>query len=165
MSETSARFALPFILPGQAQKEVFHNEALTRIDAVLHAAIEGDANTPPVGGPEAGRSCLVAAGAMGAWGGQENHLASWTSGGWRFCAPVAGMLVWDKSLDAWRFWNGTAWSAGELPAAKLTIEGLQVVGPRRPAVPSPSGGTIIDTEARAAVNSIIATLMSHGLID
>ena len=165
MSETSARFALPFILPGQAQKEVFHNEALSLIDAALHAAAEGETSTPPIAEPQAGRSWLVGAGATGAWAGQENHIATWTSGGWRFCRPVAGMLVWDKSLDAWRFWNGTVWSAGELPAAKLMIGGVQVVGPRQPAVSSPSGGTIIDAESRAAVASIIATLMSHGLIE
>jgi hypothetical protein len=32
-------------------------------------------------------------------------------------------------------------------------------------VPSPSGGTIIDAEARLAVDALIAALMSHGLID
>lgn len=33
MTDTSARFALPLILPGQAQKEIFHNEALALLDA------------------------------------------------------------------------------------------------------------------------------------
>jgi hypothetical protein len=45
------------------------------------------------------------------------------------------------------------------------IDGQQVVGPRLPDVPSPSGGTIIDAEARAAVDALIATLKSHGLIE
>jgi hypothetical protein len=30
MADTTPRFALPFILPGQAQKELFHNEALAQ---------------------------------------------------------------------------------------------------------------------------------------
>jgi hypothetical protein len=39
-----------------------------------------------------------------------------------------------------------------------------VVGARQPPVPSPSGGTIIDAEARVAIAQISAALMSHGLI-
>jgi hypothetical protein len=42
---TTARFALPLIAPGQAQKEVYHNEALTAVDAALHACIEGSSLT------------------------------------------------------------------------------------------------------------------------
>ena len=30
------RWALPFLFAGQAQKEMFHNEALVRIDALVH---------------------------------------------------------------------------------------------------------------------------------
>ena len=41
MPETSPRFALPYILPGQAQKEIFHNEALAMLDAALHGAGSG----------------------------------------------------------------------------------------------------------------------------
>jgi hypothetical protein len=43
MTERSARFGLPFILPGQAQKEVFHNEALAALDGLVHAAVSGSA--------------------------------------------------------------------------------------------------------------------------
>jgi hypothetical protein len=165
MTETSARFALPLILPGQAQKEAFHNEALTRLDAALHACVgEGPLADPPAD-PEAGQSWLVGAAATGAWAGREGALANWTAGGWRFVSPVPGMLVWNIELGCWLHWSGSAWSDGSLPAAALVIGGEQVVGPRLPDVPSPSGGTTIDAEARAAVDAIVATLKSHGLIE
>jgi hypothetical protein len=51
------------------------------------------------------------------------------------------------------------------PVAALTIGGEQVVGPRQADVPSPSGGTTFDPEARSAIGVLIATLKSHGLID
>ena len=165
MTDTSARFALPLILPGQAQKEAFHNEALTRLDAALHACVEEGPLADPPADPEAGRSWLVGAAATGAWAGKEHALASWTAGGWRFVSPVAGMLVWNIDLGCWLHWSGSAWSDGSLPAAALVIGGEQVVGPRLPDVPSPSGGTTIDAEARAAVDAVIATLKSHGLIE
>ena len=164
MSEASPRFQLPFIVPGQAQKELFHNEALTRIDIALHAAVETALTEPPVA-PEEGRCWIVAVGAAGGWVGRDGQIAAWTAGGWRFVAPGAGMTVWDKALGAELRWSGTGWNGGELSGSALFVGGVQVVGERLPAVPSPSGGSIIDAEARAAVEAVIATLMSHGLIE
>lgn len=164
MEEESPRFALPFIVPGQAQKEHFHNEALLRIDAVIGARAEGALAAPPLT-PSEGTSWIVASGATGAWAGRENSLAMWTASGWRFVAPAAGLRVWNESAAAdWR-WTGTAWSNGAVFGSALFVDGQQVVGERQPEVPSPSGGTIIDAEARAAVDRIIVALKSHGLID
>jgi hypothetical protein len=165
MTDTSARFALPLIVPGQAQKETFHNEALTLVDIALHACVEEGPRADPPGDPEPGRIWIVGHDGSGAWAGRDNALASWTAGGWRFVPPVPGMLVWNIDAGFWIHWTGSAWSDGSLPAAALTIGGEQVVGPRLPDVPSPSGGTTIDAESRAAVDALIATLKSHGLIE
>jgi hypothetical protein len=130
MSEISARYALPFIVPGQAQKELYHNEAIAAIDAVLHAAVEGGPTTTPPGAPEPGQCWLVGAGASGAWSGKDGKLAAWTSGGWRFVAPQPGMCVWDKAAAVHRRWTGSAWSGGEVAASALAVAGVQVVGIR-----------------------------------
>jgi hypothetical protein len=165
MTDASPRFALPYIVPGQAQKEVFHNEALLVLDGIVHAAVEGAPGATPPAGPVEGGSWIVGAGATGAWSGQDGRLALWSASGWRFVAPVPGMTAWDKAAGFWRHWTGADWSDGALPAAALTIEGRQVVGPRQSEVASPSGGTTIDAEARAAIVALIATLKSHGLIE
>ena len=62
-------------------------------------------------------------------------------------------------------WTGDAWSNGEWPVSSLTIGGQQVVGERLEAVASPSGGTTIDAEARAAIDAVIVALRTHGLIE
>lgn len=165
MVESTARFALPFILPGQAQKEVFHNEALTALDCALHGCVEGNGAADPPADPQPGASWIVGNLATADWAGRDGALASWTAGGWRFVAPVPGMTVWNKAAGYWLHWTGEDWADGEWPVSKLTIGGVQVVGERLPDVPSPSGGTTIDAEARAAINQLIATLKSHGLID
>lgn len=165
MSETSARFALPFIVPGQAQKEAFHNEALAAIDALLHPAVEGAPLATPPAEPSPGQSWIVDDAATGAWAGKSAALASWTSGGWRFAAPRPGMLVWNKASGLWLRWTGSAWNEGIWPASALFIGAQQVVGPRLAEVPSPSGGTVIDAEARSAIAALIATLKSHGLTE
>jgi len=165
MTETSARFALPLLVPGQAQKEIFHNEALTVLDCVVHACAETDPGDDPPADPGPGLSWIVGEAPTGDWSGKANALGTWTAGGWRFAAPVDGMLVWNKAAGLWMRWTGAAWSAGTLPASALLIDGQQVVGARLPEVPSPSGGTVIDAEARAAVDALIATLKSHGLTE
>jgi hypothetical protein len=165
MSDTTARLALPCILPGQAQKEFYHNEALARIDMALHAAVQGQPLVEPPEIPIAGQSWIVAAAATGAWSGRDGALACWTEGGWRFVDPVPGMLVWNKAESHWLYWNAGAWSAGELRATAVFVGGQKVLGERQSAVPSPSGGTIIDLEARTAIAAVTAALKSHGLIE
>lgn len=164
MSDMSARFSLPFILPGQAQKEMFHNEALARIDALLHAAVEGFAAAPPVA-PDAGLCWIVAAGAPGEWAGKANAVAVRTAGGWRFVVPQVGMMVWNKAQGCTIHWKGSSWSDGTVPVAAISVGGAKVVGARQPAIASPSNGTTIDAEARAAVAQVIVALRTHGLIE
>ncbi len=65
----------------------------------------------------------------------------------------------------WFHWTGADWSDGRLPATALIIDGVQVVGSQAENVPNPTGGATIDVEAREAVDAIIATLRSHGLIE
>lgn len=165
MNDVTARLALPFLLPGQAQKEFHHNEALTRLDILSHASVEGQPLPNPPQAPVAGQTWIVAAGGFGEWSGRDGALASWTDGGWRFLSPIEGMLVWNKVAGCWLYWRNGGWSGGELPAAGVFVAGQKVVGERQPAVPSPSGGTTIDEEARAAIAAVTAALKSHGLID
>ena len=127
MTETSARFALPFILPGQAQKEAFHNEALALIDAALHSCVAGDPTDELPAAPAIGESWIVGSGATEAWAGKAGNIATWSAGGWRFTAPVPGMTVWNINAGYRVHWTGAAWSGGECPASALTIGGQQVV--------------------------------------
>ena len=159
------RLALPLLMAGQAQKEVTHNEALLRLEIAACASVKSADITVPPGAPTGGQCWIVAAGGTGAWAGRGEHLATWTAGGWRFAAPVAGMRVWIRTLSLWVHWTGSAWSDGAVLGSRLVIDGQQVVGKRSGAVPSPSGGTIIDAEARAAVDAVIVALRTHGLID
>ncbi len=48
--------------------------------------------------------------------------------------------------------------------AALEVSGTQVVGAQGAAVSDASGGSTVDTEARAAINALLARLRTHGLI-
>jgi hypothetical protein len=162
--EDTSRLVLPLLQPGQAQKELFHNEALLALDIAVQASVvEVGAIVPPAA-PVAGQCWIVGDAPTGDWTGHAGALAGWTPGGWRFVGPCEGMVVWDtaRSLPVRRV--AGAWEAGEGRVSRVVIGGVPVVGPRGAAIPTPAGGTTVDGEARAAIAAILAAMRDHGLI-
>src|SRR3546814_21161687 len=78
--ETSTRLALPLLNPGQAQKEMTHNEALTLLDLTLGAFVRDIGVAEPPAAPAIGDCWLIGAAPVGAWAGQAHALAGWTAG-------------------------------------------------------------------------------------
>jgi hypothetical protein len=164
MSDATARFALPFITPGQAQKELFHNEALTRIDALLQPAVEAVAVNSPPPAPVPGQCWIIGAAPTGAWAGQPNMLASWTEGGWRFVAGRTGMILWSNADRLFVWFDGTLWRTGDVVAQRVIVAGQQVVSVQQSPIANPAGGTVSDTQSRAAIAAILTALRNHGLV-
>jgi hypothetical protein len=162
--DQTARFALPYLAPGQLQKELFHNEALQRVDMLLCPVVEGPpAASPPVS-PTAGSCYLVGSGASGAWAGNDGALACFTEGGWRFAAPTDGMTLVDRASGQFLSRRSGAWEAGILRAQEIRVDGVAVVRARQSPIAEPLGGAQIDGECRAAVGQILAAMRAHGLI-
>jgi len=133
MDQTS-RFALPLLAPGQAQKELFHNEALLRIDALLCAAVEGNPLQSPPANPVEGACYIVAAGATGGWAGQDEAIACFTDGGWRFVQPVEGVRVLDRTSGKTIVRRGNNWEPGILRASEVQVDGNVVLRGRQSAI-------------------------------
>lgn len=158
------RLRLPLLHAGQAQKEIWHNEALAVLDLLVQPVVLSVGATEPPTTPGIGDCHVVGDGGQGEWAGRDHAIAGWTVAGWRFVAPVEGMrFLIAQTMVPLTFADG-AWRVGVLAVSALTVNGLQVVGERGDAVVAPSGGTTIDSEARAAISSIISALMAHGLI-
>jgi hypothetical protein len=160
----TARLALPLLQPGQAQKETTHNEALALLDLAVQASVVAvGTNTPPAA-PVAGSAWIVGTAPTGGWTGQARAIAGWTTSGWRFVAPREGMTVWSIADALTARFGGGAWTLGAVTASRVSIGGVDVVGARRAAVADPSGGTVVDIPARAAIAAILGALRGHGLI-
>lgn len=157
------RLGLPMLEPGQAQKEMTHNEALSRLDIATQPSILAIAATPPAS-PARGQCWLVADAAQGDWTGHANAVAAWTDGGWRFVAPFEGMRIWRIDMQCHALFTNGEWYHGRT-YGRLFIEGRQLVGPREPNVAEPIGGVTVDAEARAAITAVLQTLRRHGLIE
>ncbi len=128
---------------GQSQKELFVNEAHALVDALLHAAVEGEADDPPAT-PVEGESWLVGATPTSAWADQAGRLASFQAGAWLFVEPREGMRVHDLSTGQSLLFRG---------------------GWQRPATPSaPAGGSTVDNEARAAIAELVDILVASGIL-
>ena len=158
------RLGLPLLHAGQAQKEIWHNEALALLDLLVQPVVLSVGATEPPAAPGIGDCHVVGDGGQGAWAGRDHAIAGWTAAGWRFVPPIEGMRFLIAETMAPLTFTGGAWRAGVLAASALTVNGLQVVGERGDAVAAPNGGTTIDSEARTAISSIISALVAHGLI-
>lgn len=162
--ETSARLALPLLQPGQAQKEMTHNEALALLDLAVGArAVEIGVNDPPAT-PAVGDCWIVGAAPTGAWAGHPQAIAGWTGGGWRFVAPFEGLSAWIGAAGVPARFVAGAWRAGEIAATRILVDGVPVLGARAAAIADPTGGATIDGECRAALNAVLSAMRSHGLI-
>jgi hypothetical protein len=130
-------------ISGQSQKELFVNEAHARIDTLLHAAVEGTGNLPPVS-PEDGECWLVGEAPADAWADHAGSIAAYQAGGWVFATPRDGLRVLDKtSGQDIRFVGG--WQRPDKPV-------------------EPSGGTTVDAEARTAIAGLLEALIAAGIL-
>jgi hypothetical protein len=162
--DITERLGLMLIHPGQAQKEMTHNEALTALDLLTQACVVATGlNTPP-SDPEPGQCWIVGTAPGGDWAGQRDAIAAWTAAGWRFAAARDGMRAWVVESEGWALFRDAAWRIGEAHG-HLIVEGEQVVGPRAPAIEAPAGGAVVDAEARLAIAEILLMLEEHGLIE
>ena len=128
---------------GQTQKEGFVNESLARLDALLHLAIESEQASPP-STPADGQAWLVASSASGDWSGQAGKIAARQAGNWLFAVPRDGLRLLNRSTgQEMRYAAG--WKVATRPAA-------------------PSGGTVVDAEARSAISAIISALSVAGIV-
>lgn len=137
------RHDLPYLFPGQAQKEGYVNEALARIDTLLHLSVEGVANSPPAT-PVESACWLVGQAPTGEWTGRADQIAALNHGNWMFFLPRDGMRVLNRA------------SGQEIRFA----DGWQVA--TRPDLPS--GGLTVDVQARSAIAAIVDCLTAAGLL-
>ncbi len=142
-ASATPRLGLGLLFSGQSQKEFFVNEAHALVDALLHPAVEGEADAPPPT-PEEGECWLVGDTPTGAWADRAGSVASYQAGSWIFAAPRDGFRLLDRpSGQEIRFLDG--W--------------------QRPATPpEPTGGTTVDAEARAAIVALIEVLITSGIL-
>ncbi|QKG71046.1 DUF2793 domain-containing protein [Erythrobacter mangrovi] len=103
----------------------------------------GTSASPPAA-PSAGDCWIVAAGAVGEWSGRDDCLAWWDGDQWTFAPPFRGLRAFDQAQDRYRTFSDS-WDAAPIPT-------------------DPSGGSVVDVEARDIIATILAILRAHRII-
>jgi len=99
---------LPLLAAAQAQKHVTLNEALLKLDALIHlSVIARTLGTPPAAAD--GDRYLVAAAPSGAWAGQQGLVALAQGGGWVFITPRRGWRLWVEAEGKLLVFDGAQW--------------------------------------------------------
>lgn len=133
------RFGLPLLAVGQAHKELFHNDALLMVDFLLHPVVQTVADDPDALAPVEGDCWLVGDAPVAAWSGRTGEIAGWSAGGWQFIKPLEAMKITILSDNSLAVYAGAGW---------------QFI----PQINAPTGGTIVDSESRLAIDSILEAL-------
>ena len=150
MPDETPHLRLPYMLAGQAQKHVTHNEALRLLDALVQMSVLDRNLTAPPGSPADGARYIVASGGSGAWDDWDLNVAYWVDGAWMKLVPQEGWLVWVADEDMLLVWSGAAWaevSAGG--GGDGAFDTLSI------------GGATADATNRLAV-AAVASLFTHG---
>ncbi len=160
MTDTT-RYALPLLQSGQAQKEITHNEAVARIDTLLHLVVESRRATSPVQTPAT--AWIVAPDAEGDLAGHAGTIIAFDDSGPKFVVPRDGCIAFVRDEARFVHFAGGLWRDG-WPTAGVTVgEQLLLAGPIVSVSPA-SGGNVIDAEVRTALAEIVSALKGLGLL-
>ena len=102
------KFALPYVVEGQVNAAITHNDAINRLDSLAQIFIIDRDLTAPPGSPAEGAVYLVKATGTGAWASHDNQLALYFAG-WIFLTPMEGLEAWILDENKKILYNGSAW--------------------------------------------------------
>ena len=125
--DTTAKLALPYLLPQQAQKHVTHNEAIRMLDALVQLSVRKLGESDPPAAPTEGDRYALSDAPTGAWAGQAKKIAAFQDGAWAFFEPRIGWIAWDEEVGETLVWDGTDWHpAVSVPSSLAGLAGVGI---------------------------------------
>ena len=118
------RFTLPLLAAAQAQKHVTVNEALARVDALMHLRLLSVTTpTPPLTPPD-GAAYGLPSGVVNDWAGHAGEVAIFVNGGWAFVPATQGLKAYVVDQGGEATFDGATWVLG---VQTVTLNGAGMV--------------------------------------
>lgn len=126
--DASARLGLSYLAPGQLQKHVTLNEALTRLDALVQMRAVSRSTAAQPASPDDGALYILPGSPTGAvWATRAaGDVMRFEAGGWLRVAIPDGALIWIADEDVFVVRDGTNWVA--LGQRLGAVQGLTRLG-------------------------------------
>lgn len=157
MAIETSRYKLPLLAVGQAQKEYTHNEALLLVDNLLNPSILSILDNPDTitdmtdahqtAANESSNKTmawLISNQPNGLWSQRANQIAIMKDNGFRYIEPLDGMRIFNAQSGCMMVYREGAWYMA-------------------PTLDAPSGGSVIDSQARESIAAILDNLQQFGL--
>ena len=104
----SPKLNMPYLVEGQNQGEITHNDALNHLDSLSSLSVlDRDLSAAP-GAPSNGDAYLINGAGSGAWTGHTDEVAMYYDG-WLFSTPVEGLRMWVADEDVYVIYDGATW--------------------------------------------------------
>ncbi|MFD1982463.1 DUF2793 domain-containing protein [Mesorhizobium newzealandense] len=157
---TSNRLGITELAETQNNRSVTVNEAIAKLEAgafCFPAVSIGD--TAPPGSPAEGDVYCLGASPTGAWTGKATKVAEYYNSAWLFLPAIEGALAYAQDVNAYYFFDGSAWSllaggggAGDVVGPASAVDGhiVQYNGTTGKLI---KDGLALDTDGTLAANS------------
>ena len=146
------------VMSGRSQGDTYltdENAVLRMMQALVQPNVISMALAAPPASPSNGDMYVVAASAGGAWAGQTNSIAYWSTnnpqaplGGWEFYTPRVGWQVGNKVDNKIYVYNGTAW-------AVVSVNNTLVSGQNVAAIPFSANFSMSAADAADTVAQLV----------
>jgi hypothetical protein len=124
MTGQTPHLGIAYLAAEQAQKHVTVNEALARLDALVHLTVKSRVIGMPPASTQEGDRYIIPSAATGAWTGHQDKIALWSGGDWIFINPSAGFQAWVKDESKLYIHDGTAWMLQTVSLQNLPLLGV-----------------------------------------
>lgn len=112
MLTNTSRLSLPYLYASQADKHVFVNEALSKLDTLTQLCVTSQGLSQPPALVAEGQSYILGATPLfGAWSGSASgRIMSYVNAQWNELVPKSGWLAFIEDEGRFRVWTGTQWT-------------------------------------------------------